>query len=558
MQPTQPPIRRPGNLRRYGPLIGVVVVVAIIAVIVAATTGGDSGGKKAAVSAGSAGKPPTLFSKDSNTDWGPNCDPRTGKVAIPSVYSPPCVEPFKGDNGGATAPGITRDSITLAIYVSQNDPLQQAFVSSAGANVTPDTNADQSAEFARLYERHFEMYGRKLNIVKYQANGGPTDEAAAKADAIKIATDIKPFAVFGGPLQTQAFADELAARKILCIGTCPGTFPENFVRPRIPYIWETGPLSSQASALSAELIGKELAGSNASHGGDDVKNKPRVFGVLHYDTPDGQYTDSYRTFVQALAKYDVHPAKDVAFTLDLNRAAELARSAIAQLKSAGVTSVIVNADPIMPAYFTKEATRQGYFPEWVLGPSLFVDTAVFGRTYDQQQWAHAFGVSFLAPRGVQATQNAYNLYKWEYGREPRSNIYEVTNFSPSILMLGIHLAGPILTPETFEAGLFRAPVVGGGETTPTVSRGRHGLWPGTDYGGIDDATVVWWDANATGPDEVGKEGRGLYGYANNGKRYRPGQFPKGETGLFDPSTSVTIFREIPPADRPPAYPSPAR
>ena len=67
MQPTHQPIRRPSNLRRYGPIVGVVVIVAIAAVVVAATSGGGDG-KKTPVSAGSVGKPPTLFSRDSNID----------------------------------------------------------------------------------------------------------------------------------------------------------------------------------------------------------------------------------------------------------------------------------------------------------------------------------------------------------------------------------------------------------------------------------------------------------------------------------------------------------
>jgi hypothetical protein len=537
-------------------VVGVLVVIAIVAVVVAASSGGGGDGSKAPVSAGIVGKPPTLFSRDSKIDWGPKCDTRTGRVAIPSIYAPPCVEPFRGDNGGATSFGVTRDTITVAMYVATNDPLQQAFASSAGANVTPETNADQVIEYARLYESHDELYGRKLNIVKYHAQGGPTDEAAAKADAIKIATDIKPFAVFGGPLQTSAFADELTARKILCVGVCAGTFPESFSRPREPYMWQTGPVTSQSTALAAELIGKQLAGKNATHGGDDVKNKPRIFGVLHYDTPDGLYAAAYQTFQDALAKYKVKVTSDVAYSLDLTRAAELARTAIAKLKSAGVTSVILNADPIMPSYFTKEATRQGWFPEWIIGPTLFVDTTVFARTYDQQQWVHAFGVSYLPARGVQVTNDAYNLYLWQYGHKPPSNIYSVTNFDPSLFSIGVHLAGPTLTPDTFEAGLFRYPVTGGGPTTPTISRGKHGIWPGTDYGGIDDATEVWWRPDVTGPDEIGNTGKGLYAYVNGGRRFRPGQFANEDSALFDPSTSVTIFQELPPPDRPPSYPPP--
>src|SRR5262249_16087702 len=60
-----------------------------------------------------------------------------------------------------------------------------------------------------------------------------------------------------------------------------------------------------------------------------------------------------------------------------------------------------------------------------------------------------------------------------------------------------------------------------------------------------------------GPDEVGRDGKGLYRYADGGRRYLPGQWPKTPVGLFDPKTSTTVLTTLPPADAPPSYPSPA-
>ena len=66
-------------------------------------------------------------------------------------------------------------------------------------------------------------------------------------------------------------------------------------------------------------------------------------------------------------------------------------TAIARMKEAGVTTIIISTDPLIPANITKEATAQNYFPEWVIGPSVLADTTIFGRTFDQEQWAHALG-----------------------------------------------------------------------------------------------------------------------------------------------------------------------
>ena len=78
-----------------------------------------------------------------------------------------------------------------------------------------------------------------------------------------------------------------------------------------------------------------------------------------------------------------------------------------------MTSVIFSGDPVAPQSLTRAATSQDYFPEWIISGSVLTDTAAFGRTYDQRQWAHAFGVSFGAARtGV---TGAITLYKWYFG-----------------------------------------------------------------------------------------------------------------------------------------------
>ena len=73
------------------------------------------------------------------------------------------------------------------------------------------------------------------------------------------------------------------------------------------------------------------------------------------------------------------------------------------------------------------------------------------------------------------------------------------------------------TPDTFRDGLFHYPESGGGPTEPQVSRGNHGVWPDEDWGGSDDIGLIWFDPTATGEDEVGNQGTGMYRYADMGK-----------------------------------------
>jgi len=536
-----------------------MVVVAIVAVFLSG--GGDDGQEDTGKKVGSL---PLTFqeakAQGKNIDFGPNCDPTTGRVKIPTVYAAPCVEPFTGDNGGATSPGVTADEISVVVYIADPklDPLQAAFFRGAGANTDPDANVQGFTNYLNLFGGHYEFYGRKYKINSYLGTGAPDDEVKAKADAIAIADQFHPFAVVNGPTQSSSFADELAARKILCVGICSLAFPNGFTLDRDPFLWASGPSPDQGNVLAAEMIGKQLAGKKTSFAGDDSLNgKKRVFGFVHYDNPDGRYKPGFETYLDLLSsKYGVKAAVDFPFFLDLTRAGEIASSAIAALKDAGVTTVVFSGDPIMPGYLTREATTQDYFPEWVATTTVLADTAIFGRTYDQQQWAHAIALSLVPARGEQSTQDGFVLQQWQYCTDPPSQNYQVLFPGPLTLSSGIQLAGPNLTPESFRAGLFRAPVTAGGPTRPTTSRGHHHIWPDLDLYGSDDAALAWWDPNAEGVDEVGQQGKGLYQYTDKGKRYLRGEWPDKTIKLFDPSTTVAIFDQLPARDQAPDYPSP--
>src|SRR5205823_9635174 len=68
----------------------------------------------------------------------PWCDPATGRLRIPTLYTAPCVPPFSGDNGGATYNGVTAKTITVAVPESNNQA-QASALRAAGNN--SDTEA---------------------------------------------------------------------------------------------------------------------------------------------------------------------------------------------------------------------------------------------------------------------------------------------------------------------------------------------------------------------------------------------------------------------------------
>ena len=560
---------RNGNRRRAArrSLVTMIAAGALVAGTLAATAGAapsddaaDAQKNSALVKSGPMTPEKAQLLGKSNIDFGPNCDTTTGRVKIPIVYSPPCVQPFTGKNGGATAQGITGNEIKVVIWVGDpsKDPVLAGQIIAAGASLDTNTIKATWQGYIDIYNKMLELYGRKISVEFFDGTGSGADTAAAKSDAIAIATK-KPFAVLGGPAQsTSVFSDELAHRGVVCVGTCALAVPQRITTNNAGYIFTDGPSPEQAAMLTAEFIGKQAGPGKAQYAGDDAtKSKSRVYGVVHYDTPDGQYHSQFNTLKDGLKKYKITPKADQSFFLDPAKSQENARTIITKMKSAGVTTVIYTGDPLTPAALTKEATAQDYHPEWIVGPTVLADTTFFGRTFDQEQWAHAFGVALVAGRVPQSDNPNYTLYTWFHGSPPPNNTYNVIVPTVSVLARGLTMAGPKLTSKTFQDGLFRYPPSGGDPINPKQSWGKHGLWPSVDYWGSDDAGILWWDPNATGEDEVGKVGQGVYQYGNSAKRYTLGHFPAaGQGGLFDTSTAVTVFPQLPPESSTPAYPSP--
>ncbi|MEN3271490.1 MAG: hypothetical protein V7636_251 [Actinomycetota bacterium] len=482
-----------------------------------------------------------------------NCDPATGRVKFPSVFSPPCVQPVV-DNGGSTYQGVSKDEIKLVIYAAQPNPSVDALVRAAGASDTREDVLATYHDWIEMFENTFETYGRRVKLEVIDASGASDDDAAARADAIKVATEMKPFAVFGGP---EAFVDELASRGVVMITQLQR--PAEYFAQRAPFVFGTQMSSTQAFRLLAEYIGKRLAGHNATHAGDAAtQGASRKFGLVYLDTPEGIYKPGVDVFERDLAEYGVSLTDKISYEGDINRAQEQARVIIARLKDKGITSVVFSGDPIAPIFLTQEATAQGYHPEWVIPGGTLVDTNFFGRTYDQDQWSHAFGISQLWIRPPQEQTEVQYQHRWFFGRPPTAKASnEVLYQEVFVLLMGIHMAGANLNPRTFRDGLFSMPVGGAGRVTQVQrSFGPKGGWDFDDYTAFDTVTEVWWDPNATGADEVGNDGTGMFEFVDGGKRYAPGQWPSTEPAVFDPSLAITHYDALPPSDVYPTYPRP--
>jgi Periplasmic binding protein len=567
MQPTTPRKRR-SPLVRYAPFIVIVVAIAIVAVALAVS---NKDNKKTAITPGGKAAPasevPIQYQAAQKAGtvakytWQDHCDPATGRVAMPLLAPAPCVPKYDGNNGGViAAPAVTADTIRIGYYLGKPDPVSDGLLKATGAYDPPAKIEAAIKDYVQLFESQYQLWGRKIQLVKIQGTGASDDEVAAKADADKAAQQLHVYAVIGGPAQAQSFSSELAANKVLCIGTCSIAAPQRFIEEHSPYIWPLFPSPEQTSQMLVSFIKQQLVGKPAQYAGDpSFRTKTRTFAFLSYDTKDGRFKASWDDLVQRLKDAGVPLKLHKTYFLDFNALTQNAHDIAVALKQANATSVIFTGDPLMPSFFTKEATAQNYHPEWIMGGTVLADTSVFGRSYDQTQWAHAFGLQLTPTRVVQSKNQAYTVHQWYYGTKPPSDkSYAITLGDLKMLFDGLQTAGPKLTPDNFRAGMYGiAPPTNADATIATVTTfGDHGFWNGNDPNGLDNAGILWWNPNARGEDETGIVGNGMYELVDGGKRYPGGKWPSTPAKLFDPAGAVTIYNDLPPDLTPKSYPSP--
>jgi hypothetical protein len=557
---------RSSNLRRYGPLGVIVVIALIVAIVVIASRSDDkkptattgSGSSSSSSAAGTASKTGAIsFSEakaQNRTDltFPASCDQSTGHVSVPILLPAECY----ADQPAVTEPGtrgVTDDSITVVVYIL---PDQDAVYDYITAPINNNDTGDQIAEtyqgYLDLFQSVSQTYGRKLDVKFLRATGASTDAVAAHADAATAIDTLGAFAVLGAPALTSAFTDDLKAAGVVCFECGDGSNSDPS-----PGAFNTLPSAAEERQMVTEYISKRLNGKPAKFAGDpSLQSQNRVFGHLYIDTGADE-KDQAADFKSKMNAAGVTLDTQIPFKLDPATLQEQATTVISQLKQAGVTSVIVQGDPISPKVFTETATLQNYFPEWIIGPTVLVDVTAFGRTYDQKQWAHAFGPSALNARVAPEKADWYTLYQWFKGTTPPAiDTAAVLLNRVEELFYGIQAAGPKLNTTNFREGLFSLAPVTGHLTQATWSWGDHGFWPGDDYNAIDDFTEVWWDPNATGLDENRKQGTGMYQYSDGGKRYLPGQWTS-DTKVFDPNGAVTVYDAPPSGERAKQYPSPA-
>jgi hypothetical protein len=440
-------------------------------------------------------------------------------------YSPPCMV-FSGSNGGATSPGVSASTITLSYrFTADSTSFQQTLASLGGASIT-ETNADTERTIQALvayFNSHYQFYGRKIAVDFFNGQGSETNELqgegqqAADADAVTVAQSMHAFGELNGT--TEPYDVALAAQHVMSFGA--PYLSSTFMGQYAPYMWSIDTESDQVVQAGTEFVLKSLAGGDAQYAGGSLQGQKRKFALIAPSNP--YYQSAATSAVQEYAAAGYPVTDDISYQLNFNTISSQAASIISKLQADGDTTVVCGCDPITLIFLTARAAEQGYTPEWVEVGVVEDDQDIVAQLFDQSEWSHAFGITFAGPIEPEQDTFGYTAYKQEDpSTEPG---VEVDIFYEQLLeiAIGIQMAGPDLTPQTFEQGMRNYPGSQAG-----ASNALYGTWdfPPGHYTPQMDSAIIYWNPNKI---STYNDKQGAYVLAS--PRYLPGQYPSGPAPL---------------------------
>ncbi|HEY2214994.1 MAG TPA: ABC transporter substrate-binding protein, partial [Acidimicrobiales bacterium] len=240
-----------------------------------------------------------------------------------------------------------------------------------------------------------------------------------------------------------------------------------------PYLWSYGPTCTQAVEATMDFVAKQLANKPAAFAGGSLKGQPRKFALIAPENPNYQICANEVVALAKAAGFTI--TDDLAYDVNASTLATQDDEFVAKMADDGDTTVLLLTDALSPLLLTDRSAEQNYDPEWVEMGVASDDTDASGQAYQQSQWAHAFGVSFLGPTVPLQQSLGYDAYTSVESDQPAISQASTAFETMQMLAIGIQMAGPDLTPQTFAKGMFAYP--GSQNTSPNLNFGPWKFTP---------------------------------------------------------------------------------
>ncbi|HEX9888907.1 MAG TPA: hypothetical protein VGA69_05485 [Nitriliruptorales bacterium] len=447
--------------------------------------------------------------------------------------SPPCIsEVWSGNNGGATASGVTATGIRVAVPWRDRDD----------AAVRPAIEA-----FARHFNQHYELHGRSIELVFVVPSANTSGAEGRRAWARDLLA-VEPFAALepatgssGEAAYYRTLDDAGIVATVGDVAQASASLPS---LDAYSNVWSLFPTTNEALRTSGEVVCRAFVGRRASHGGDDVRQRTRRFGVLQLDQHGERVDASPLT-----SRLDACQAPYGTYTATMSDD-ESIEAALRSMRGDEVTTVIC-ACSSLEDNVPQAADRLAWEPEWfhpATNDHTFSNGTTRGfNTAPPAQVKHMFGITAQLRRPEATTGAERERHEEQYWyhalqREAPGSQFDggtrsrrMYSYYAQLLILASGIqwaAGPELTPATFRDALEEL-----GYPNPRVGQAPW-FQPSVSFGPADhvfnsDYAVFWWDAPEVDDSTHVKNGRMCY--VGGGTRYETGTFPEDlDDRLFDP------------------------
>jgi hypothetical protein len=464
-----------------------------------------------------------------NAAGGPNATPTPNALANRPVQlhcfgspphqtddpqSPPCKQSFAGSNGGSTARGVTANTI----YVAWPD-LEIGFPGVENATYTKD--------LATYFNNHFEMYGRHIELVGYNVDGSGFSTAGAQ----KQVQDADMAAgLHGGVFASLAYApvggtafyyyDRLAQDGVLSVQSAPLLVSESHLASSA-YLWSTLPGYDKIETNLGNLYCNQLKGQKPLYAGPPTP-PAQAWGnrkiAVFYETTTGSLAIDPQPLVNAL---NACGAQATAQALSDDSASNTA--AINRMQQNQDTTVACLCNAIQLADLMSAGSQQTFFPEWLVSDEQFlaIDSAGAQQKFPTEQQGHVIGIGynneFLDPSNEFWYRAVKEVDAAQSYSQRSQNVYAYYRYEELMMLAsGIQQAGPNLTAQSFQQGLYDTQFSNVGHGARPFFQAAVGFGPG-DHSFFDDAAAIWFSTADT--SYTGDQGQnGTYCYSHGGDR----------------------------------------
>ena len=262
----------------------VIIVAALVAAGIVATVNESNSSTPAATpttsaSGTSSSSVPITYAtaakegKTSSYNWGSECDHHTGRLKMPTVYSPPCVPVPTGSNGGATSSGVTATSINLVYYQPQPGGLASTISGAAG---TPAQALATVEAYVAMLNKIYVMYGRHVNLIPFRPAAPTPTPWPRTLTPSRWPSRTMPSPPSEARARRRPTRQELARLHVLCM-VCGDSTTYGQIQQNAPYQWANLPTADTSLNETVGYIVDKLNGKDADLGRRPVDAHAEAF-----------------------------------------------------------------------------------------------------------------------------------------------------------------------------------------------------------------------------------------------------------------------------------------